>query len=321
MHLQSRKTLSTHEKDLKKLKSKIEQILGSAVGSAGFCVIFGGGLADAAAAFVAGLLLWVFVLFVSAPYMTKLVGNILGGMFGTLLCILFHKIGFGHSLGNMIVGSLIPLIPGVPFINGIRDLANEDYIAGITRLEDAVLVFLSIALGVSLTFIADSWIKGSMLVVNGTEPDAFTALLPCQAAASFLGTLGFGVLFGIPARHYLQAALCATAGWMVYMLLSTGTNVGIASSTFIATLAVALLSRFFAVWFKAPETIFLIPGIFPMVPGGGIFWTALYLVSSRMHEALFSGWSALKVTVAIVLGIVIVSQLPAAMFRLFSKRK
>ena len=292
-------------------KSGLEQIIGSAVGSAGFCIIFGGGLADAAAAFIAGLLLWVFVLFVSAPYMTKMVGNIIGGMFGTVLCILFYKAGFGNSLGNMIAGALIPLIPGVPFINGIRDLANEDYIAGITRLEDAVLVFLSIALGASLAFVADSWIEGSMLIVQDTAPDAFTSSAICQCIAAFLGTLGFAVLFGVPARHYLAAALCAAAGWLLYIFHG---------STFVATASVALAARFFAVWFKAPETIFLIPGIFPLVPGGGIFRTALHLVSGRMHDAFACGWMSLRVTVAIVLGIVIVSQLPPAMFRVFLKR-
>lgn len=302
-------------------KPRLEQVLGSAIGSAGFCVIFGGSLIDAAASFVTGLLLWVFVLTVSVPYMTKLVGNILGGAFGTLLCILFHKIGFGGSLGNMIVGSLIPLIPGVPFINGIRDLANEDYIAGVTRLEDALLVFFSIALGVTITFVADSWIEGVMPLVNGNEPDALTSSLLCQGTAAFLGTLGFAVLFGVPRRHYLPSALCATAGWTVYLLLSRFTDIGIGSSTFAAALLVALLSRMMAVWLKAPETVFLIPGIFPMVPGGGIFWTALHLVSARMHDAMLSGWLSLKVTIAIVLGIIIIAQLPGSLFKKTASRK
>ena len=52
-------------------------------------------------------------------------------------------------LGNIITGAIIPLVPGVPFTNGIRDLANEDYIAGATRLLDALMVFLCIAAGVS----------------------------------------------------------------------------------------------------------------------------------------------------------------------------
>ena len=133
-------------------KPKLEQIIGSAVGSAGFCMIFGGGLLDAAAAFVVGALLWTFVVFVSVPYLSKILGNIAGGVVASLLCLLFHKVGFGSSLGNMIVGSLIPLIPGVAFTNGIRDLADEDYIAGATRLLDALMVFFCIAAGVVITF-------------------------------------------------------------------------------------------------------------------------------------------------------------------------
>ena len=50
----------------------------------------------------------------------------------------------------MIIGSVMPLIPGVPFINAIREIANEDYISGAVRMLDAVMVFLCIASGVGL---------------------------------------------------------------------------------------------------------------------------------------------------------------------------
>ena len=46
-----------------KPKRAWEQILASGVGSAAFCILFGGGFADCLASFIAGLLLWVFVLF------------------------------------------------------------------------------------------------------------------------------------------------------------------------------------------------------------------------------------------------------------------
>ena len=158
-------------------KPKWEQILGSALGSAGFCVIFGGGLLDAAAAFASGLLLWIFVAFVSAPYLGKTIGNLLGGLLTTLLCMAFHRVGFGSSLGNMIVGALIPLIPGVAFTNGIRDIADEDYIAGFTRLLDAMMIFFCIAAGVVLAFGFDYLLEGRVMIVNGTEPaDRFDSL-------------------------------------------------------------------------------------------------------------------------------------------------
>jgi len=303
-----------------KTKHWLSQVLGSAIGSAGFCVIFGGGLMDVAAAFVAGMLLWAFVVFVTAPYMSKTLGNIASGAIGTLLCVLFYKMGFGVSLGNMIVGSLIPLIPGVAFTNGIRDIAGEDYIAGTTRLLDAIMVFFCIAAGVIIVFMADALIEGQMLVVNGTEPDALMGKFPFQMLAAFVGTLGFSVLFGVPAKHYIQTAVVATIGWLVYIVLTKFAMMGIAPSTFIATIVVVLMARIFAVWFKTIETVFIITGIFPMIPGGGIFWTIFFLVSSRLRTALNTGFTAIEVVAAIVLGIMVVSALPNRLFHLRKRR-
>ncbi|MCQ2144073.1 MAG: threonine/serine exporter family protein [Bacteroidales bacterium] len=295
-----------------------EQILGSAVGSAGFCAIFGGSLLDSAAAFVVGALLWTFVAFVSAPHLSKIIGNILGGFVGTVLCLIFHRLGFGESLGNMIVGSLIPLIPGVAFTNGIRDIAGEDYIAGATRLMDALMVFFCIAAGVVLSFMIWALFAGSVPVVNGTEPDPFMGRLLCQAFAAFVGTLGFAVLFGVPRKNYVETAVVATVGWISYMVLNLYTGLGVVGATLFATIVVAMLSYWFARFFRTPQTIFLITGIFPMIPGGGIFWTVFFFVSRRVGPAAHSGAMALAVTLAIVLGIVLVSALPR---RLFGKKR
>ena len=80
------------------------------------------------------------------------VRNIGGGALVTLICILCYNLGLGDQLNHMIIGSIIPLIPGVPFTNGIRDIADGDYISGAVRLLDAILVFLCIAIGVGVMF-------------------------------------------------------------------------------------------------------------------------------------------------------------------------
>lgn len=129
-----------------------KQVLASGVGSCFFCVLAGGGLQDSMAAFAAGFLLFIFVLKVSAPYLSKIVGNILGGMLVVLLSLAFYHAGLGVNLSHMISGTIMPLVPGVAFANGIRDIANGDYISGAVRVLDAVLVFLSIAIGVGVMF-------------------------------------------------------------------------------------------------------------------------------------------------------------------------
>lgn len=143
---------------------KALQILASGVGSAAFCCMFGGGAAECAAAFLAGLALYVFVLFVSAPHMSKISGNLIGGALVTLLCVLLRALGLGRDLNTMIIGAIIPLIPGVSFTNGIRDIADGDYISGVVRLLDTLLVFLCIAVGVGVVFTVYRHISGGTLI-------------------------------------------------------------------------------------------------------------------------------------------------------------
>jgi len=141
----------------------VHQVLASAIGSACFCYLFGGGFADSAAAFLSGLVLYIFVL-KAARRMSKMIGNICGGALVTLICIACQSVGFGSSLSHMIIGSVIPLIPGVAFTNGIRDIGDGDYISGAVRLLDAILVFLCIAIGVGLVFAVYHRVTGGAML-------------------------------------------------------------------------------------------------------------------------------------------------------------
>lgn len=291
------------------LKPAWEQYLGAGFGCAGFCAIFGGGLMDCAASFVAAIILNWFMSRVGSPYLSKTLANIFGGFIGTLLCILFYHFGFGESLGNMIVGTLILLIPGVAFTNGLRDVANEDYLAGITRLMDALMMFLSIAIGVCFGFIFHSWFVGGVIHLSGAQISPETASLFAQMLAAFIGTSFFAILFGLPRRFYVPAGIVGMIGWITFLGLSRYTPAGVFASTFIASTVVAFISRFAAIKLKCPSTLFLICGEFPMIPGGGVFWTAYYIASEQFPMALNSGLQAIKITIAIVLGIIIAANL------------
>ena len=286
-----------------------EQILASAFGSAAFCIIFGGGFADSIAAFVAGLLLWVYMLFVGYRHLSRIAGNITGGLLATALCGVMYQLGLGTHLSNMIIGAIIPLIPGVPFTNGIRDLAHEDYIAGVTRLLDAMLVFFCIALGVALAFILDAAIYGQMQVLEELTAASETAGMLVQLSAAFIGTMAFAVLFGVPRRYYLDCGFCGMVGWLLYLLLVRYTGLSVPIVVFFATALVAFTAMVQAIVRKCPITVYLICGIFPLVPGAGIFWTTYNLVSEQLGAALHSGITALKVTVAIAFGIILMAEL------------
>lgn len=129
------------------------QVLASGVGSGCFCVLFGGDWADALASCAAGLVLYLYLLFVLRGRLSKIASNISGGALVTLIAVLLYSAGLGHRLDMMIIGSIIPLVPGVAFTNAIRDIADEDYIAGTVRLLDVLLVTFCIAFGVGAVMI------------------------------------------------------------------------------------------------------------------------------------------------------------------------
>jgi len=286
-----------------------EQITASAFGSAAFCIIFGGGFADSIAAFVAGLVLWVYMLFVGYQHLSRIAGTITGGLLATLLCGVMYKLGLGTHLSNMIIGAIIPLIPGVPFTNGIRDLAHEDYIAGITRLLDALLTFFCISMGVALAFMLDATISGTMQHLETLTAAPETAGMFVQLLAAYVGTVAFAVLFGVPRKYYLDSGLCGMLGWLLYLILVNHTGLSVANVVFFATVLVTFTAMVLAIVRKCPITVYLICGIFPLVPGAGIFWTTYNLVSEQLGAAVQTGVTALKVTIAIAFGIILVAEL------------
>ena len=291
-----------------------EQVLGSAFGAAGFCAVFGGGWLDCGAAFVVGCLLYLFILLVSGRYMSRIVGGICNALVATLLCVGCYRLGFGNSLSNIIIGAIMPLIPGVPFVNGVRDLANADYLAGLTRLTDALLGFFCIAIGVSVGFIVDGALFHGLIELNGVRVNPQTASLVIQTLAAFVGTVAFAVLFGVPRKQYVAAGIVGALGWLLYLILFRNAGMSAAIATLISTVFIGILSRVFAVVEKCPAAVFLLCGIFPLVPGAGVFWSTYYLISNQFDLSSTAGFTAGKIAIAIVLGIILAMELPQRFF-------
>lgn len=281
-----------------------ELVLGTALGVSSFSILFGGSFIDAGVTFIIGILLGLFMTFVGSR-ISRIFCNLLGGLLGGLLCITAIRLGWGEHLPNMIIGTIIALVPGVSFTNGMRDMANEDYLSGTTRLLDAFLVFLCIALGMALAFLVDEAFHGGMMQLGVPIADAVTRKWYVQLPAALIGTVGFATLFGATRRYYLACGFAGMVGWAVYVVLAWYTGLlSVAGAAFFGALAVALTSDLFAVVRRCPTTVFLICGIIPLVPGGGIFWTAYYLVSNHLRLAATTGFTAIKVTIAIAGGII-----------------
>ena len=133
-----------------------------------------------------------------------------------------------------------------------------------------------------------------------------------QTLAAFIGTLAFSVFFHVQSKHYLLCGGIGAAGWLCYQLLYP--VVGVVEACFFATVVIIILSRFFSIRRRCPVTVYLISGIFPLVPGAGIYWTAYYCITQQSNLAISKGLETLQIAVAIVLGIVLVLEIPQKVF-------
>ncbi len=140
-----------------------------------------------------------------------------------------------------------------------------------------------------------------------------------ELIASAIGTVAFSVLFGVPRKYFLNCGMIGLVGWLVYRISLTA-GAGNTFAVFFAAVAIMLFSRFMAVRRQCPATVFMITGIFPLVPGAQIYWAAYYLVTNQFDQALSSGFTAIKVIIAIVLGIIFVFEIPGKVFLVFRKK-
>lgn len=141
------------------------EVFATSLGAGCFSILLGGTIWDGLASLVSGAILGLFLVFVSSKYLSKITGNLVASALVTIICLLFNELtSVPTNMMAMIGGSIIPLVPGVAFVNGIRDIGDGDYISGAVRLLDSMLVFLCIAVGVGVVLGTYSMITGGLVL-------------------------------------------------------------------------------------------------------------------------------------------------------------
>lgn len=131
--------------------NNLMKIISSGFGSGGFCYLFGGSFFDALTAFLAGCILYIFVLYLLPKLaLPKIMYNIAASIIAACACILLYSAGLGDKLDRITIGALFPLVPGIALTNSFRNFLENDYLAGLVRLVDALVTVGGIAIGVGI---------------------------------------------------------------------------------------------------------------------------------------------------------------------------
>ena len=84
---------------------------------------------------------------------------------------------------------------------------------------------------------------------------------------SYLSTVTFGIVTNVPRKLLNACGFTGAVGWMVYWS-TKNLEAGVIFANFLGAIGIGLLSIYFSRKKKMPMTIFNIPSLVPLVPGG-----------------------------------------------------
>lgn len=117
----------------------------------GFTLFFGGSFLDVIATLITGSVLAGTLLMCKRISLGGFAINCMSSIGLALTCMLLKYTIFPTIDSDIvIIGSIMPLVPGVAVTNAIRDTLQGDYISGSARILEAFVTAAAIAIGVGL---------------------------------------------------------------------------------------------------------------------------------------------------------------------------
>lgn len=139
-------------------------MLGCSIACAVFSILIGGTFTDFIATIIASSISLHISEKISEVSNTQFLGYFCSALIVTFVAFALNKIGLGANLDSIIVGSVLPLVPGVALTSGVRDVMFGDLLSGMARVMEAATIAIAIAFGVGTSLTIASHIGGILWV-------------------------------------------------------------------------------------------------------------------------------------------------------------
>ncbi|TXK70047.1 threonine/serine exporter family protein [Paenibacillus sp. N3.4] len=126
------------------------KIAAAAIASGCFLIMYKGTWSDFLPAVVAGGVGLASLSYVHRFVPIKFFAEFLSALLIGLISLLFVMIGLGHDLDKIIIGSVMPLVPGLLITNAVRDLMAGHFVSGLSKGAEASLTAFAIGAGIAL---------------------------------------------------------------------------------------------------------------------------------------------------------------------------
>lgn len=253
----------------------------------------------AVAAFVATILAWLLGTFASSNFVASL---------PPLLSHVLHTNTPWHPL----MACTLFLVPGVPIINFVNDVLDNNIEVGIIRGINTILIVTAMAFGIVLA-IRVCGIDNFVKTLSMTPHHEYWE----YAVAAAISAMGFATIFNFPPKHLWILALGGIVAVCTrnYVNLGESTNnIGLDLGPVIGSLVGASLVSIIYIkvvhWVHLPHQCLSIPTVIPMVPGVLMYRCLFALldmhgVVGELTKAMTNGMTASLIVLCVAIGVAI----------------
>ena len=128
-----------------------------------------------------------------------------------------------------------------------------------------------------------------------------------EVLTAFFATFFFGVIFNLTGKKLIYSSFAGGLAWYTHLLFFKELAYSKTASFVISAVVITVFSEIISRIEKTTVTSTLIPALIPLVPGGGIYYTMSFFVENRLPEAFEKGRETIFLTVALSVGIFLIS--------------
>ena len=122
----------------------------AAISAAGFSMFFKGTAMDMLCSFGIGFFIKFITYLMERREINNFFTNAIGAACAAILALLSHAYVPHTEVDNIIISSIMLLVPGLAITNAVRDTVAGDYLSGLARASEAILVAIAIAAGIGM---------------------------------------------------------------------------------------------------------------------------------------------------------------------------
>ncbi len=133
-----------------------------------------------------------------------------------------------------------------------------------------------------------------------------------EAFCAFFACFFFAILYNTPKKELPYCGLSGAIGYTVYYIFSRYFNLSLLGA-FTGTACICIMAKYYSIEHKMPKLLYVLPAIYPIVPGAGIYYALHDIMINDYAAATNEAFIAFKTVGAVVVAMLII--LPDQFFK------